>query len=785
MEKMVGTISFLSSKKKMIGAIILYLIVLSIGFHSVIFGNKSLYPITYIGRSTEYLTSNKEILKNIDAGGIYADSGAADWVEIPILSTAVWNVQKGELPLWDNYNSLGMPIIDNNNGSTLAPLAGIIYTGNSEAAWNFMYLLRVFIIMLFTYLFLDELGIKYGPALVGGIIFGLSGYVMLYLNIFFMHVDAFLPMLMWMTLKYRMKPNIQRWIGCSIVVAAMCLGGNPQNLITCSLLAFCFFVFSLFSNYNGTIDKKIDKIKSIMLYIGSYILGVVLTLGYWFSFLTLYMNSYSYHGNSGIKSKTLIELLGFIIPKGNFVAQYRASWMPYIGIVVFSIIFLQLNWRRNKQFFKEKLFFGGFILIFILKILGFPLINWIGRLPVLNELTFTKYNSCIYFSIAVLAAIALNDMLLYTTSIRKRLQCYFFVILAFVVGIIYYSKMFDSVGVLSAYLKVISIILIFIAIAAVMCLFIKDKRIYFLLVGFVLCTELLSYPISNSGLLIPKGVALEEPKFVTELKVHQENDYDRVFCVGGLLVGNLSAIYKISSIGGVSPTPEIHYWNFMNEFILNHNINLQMVTTQSSAYYPESKRFLDMLGIKFFMIDDYGKLDDPSLVPVYVDDRLTIYKNQTAFEKAYIIHDIITVNNEDDAFAVMKNNNFDFSKSAVVERGSSIEEIQSIGTMEDTVDIIDYNANSVKIKCNLSSNGLLVLTDLYYPGWNVYTNGVKGEILRTNDILRGVYLESGENIVQFVYQPKALIIGNAIAFGTVILLTIGTIIFINRKKGEL
>ena len=95
-----------------------------------------------------------------------------------------------------------MPIIDNNNGSTLAPLAFLLYFNNSEMAWNIMYIIRIFVIMLFTYMFIKELGLKFSIAFTGGVVFGLSGYVMLYLNIFFMHVDAFLPLLMWMTLCY-------------------------------------------------------------------------------------------------------------------------------------------------------------------------------------------------------------------------------------------------------------------------------------------------------------------------------------------------------------------------------------------------------------------------------------------------------------------------------------------------------------------------------------------------------------------------------------------------------
>lgn len=132
----------------------------------------------------------------------------------------------------------------------------------------------------------------------------------------------------------------------------------------------------------------------------------------------------------------------------------------------------------------------------------------------------------------------------------------------------------------------------------------------------------------------------------------------------------------------------------------------------------------------------------------------------------------------------MRDSNFDFRKSAVVEREEPLEHIQEATTEGDFIKSVDYKANTISAVCDMKSNGILVLSDLYYPGWKVYVNGEKRELLRTNDILRGVYLDKGENIVEFVYRPSALIIGTTVSVICLIMLVCILLIYQYKRKSE-
>ena len=51
---------------------------------------------------------------------------------------------------------------------------------------------------------------------------------------------------------------------------------------------------------------------------------------------------------------------------------------------------------------------------------------------------------------------------------------------------------------------------------------------------------------------------------------------------------------------------------------------------------------------------------------------------------------------------------------------------------------------------------MLVLHDLYYPGWEVTVDGEPQPILRTNLLFRGVEVPQGKHRVEFAFRPLSL-----------------------------
>ena len=62
--------------------------------------------------------------------------------------------------------------------------------------------------------------------------------------------------------------------------------------------------------------------------------------------------------------------------------------------------------------------------------------------------------------------------------------------------------------------------------------------------------------------------------------------------------------------------------------------------------------------------------------------------------------------------------------------------------------------------------GLLVLSEIYYPGWKVSIDGQKSDVKKVFDLFRGVDIASGTHRVVFSFQPIRVYLGLALAMLT-------------------
>jgi hypothetical protein len=105
---------------------------------------------------------------------------------------------------------------------------------------------------------------------------------------------------------------------------------------------------------------------------------------------------------------------------------------------------------------------------------------------------------------------------------------------------------------------------------------------------------------------------------------------------------------------------------------------------------------------------------------------------------------------------------------------------------QGTVQYLQYDDEYIRLSVN-GPAGLLVLSELYYPGWLATIDGEKTEIKPVFTALRGIDYPGGEHIVEFVYQPRSFYAGLAVT-----LISLGLSFFVllvrlisSRQKNEL
>ena len=156
----------------------------------------------------------------------------------------------------------------------------------------------------------------------------------------------------------------------------------------------------------------------------------------------------------------------------------------------------------------------------------------------------------------------------------------------------------------------------------------------------------------------------------------------------------------------------------------------------------------------------------PATLQLVYDGPNRIYRNPQALPRAWVVRRFIQAPAGDleAVKAVLGAQGFDPAAEAVVEASPGEQlPFPSLPPGEDSqldkVQVTTYAPQRVELQADLSTPGLLVLSDMMYPGWEVSVDGAPGRIYTTNLMMRGVFLPAGAHRVEFIYRPVMFLLG--------------------------
>src|SRR5262249_40902336 len=106
---------------------------------------------------------------------------------------------------------------------------------------------------------------------------------------------------------------------------------------------------------------------------------------------------------------------------------------------------------------------------------------------------------------------------------------------------------------------------------------------------------------------------------------------------------------------------------------------------------------------------------------------------------------------------------------------ANVNSVTNASTDAGPVEITSYSSREVKLKANPNASAVLLLNDKFDPAWHVSVDGRPATMLRCNALMRGGYLQKGEHVVDFTFQPQAKLFRvslAAIGFAGILLLVL-------------
>ncbi len=134
------------------------------------------------------------------------------------------------------------------------------------------------------------------------------------------------------------------------------------------------------------------------------------------------------------------------------------------------------------------------------------------------------------------------------------------------------------------------------------------------------------------------------------------------------------------------------------------------------------------------------------------------------------------ISSAENVAADIKSDSLDFENESLIEKklGLTLPQV-NISAVKNSVTCAEYGNNYQKYEVSTAANGLLNISEIWYPAWKVKIDGQPAELLRINYCLRGVVIPAGTHTIEMAYDSAAFNAGMWITLLT-LLLTMGFLI---------
>jgi len=219
----------------------------------------------------------------------------------------------------------------------------------------------------------------------------------------------------------------------------------------------------------------------------------------------------------------------------------------------------------------------------------------------------------------------------------------------------------------------------------------------------------------------------------------------RVFPLDSSPFNNAVPAYFFHSIGGYTGAKMNRYQELIDNAIFHEETGLNFGV-------------LDMLNVAFLTARQ--AFDLPGYTVVHQGDA-AVLRNETVLPKVFFPNEAVYVERPAQALQFLQGD-FDPRRHVVLETQQQFEhQADSLASFE----MLIYNARSIEFNLTKTEPGWVVLSETYYPkGWVAKINGEVTEIVAANFVLRAIFVDSGDHLITFEFNPASYRIGSVLSW---------------------
>jgi hypothetical protein len=698
--------------------------------------------------------------------------------------------QHGQLPLWNPLILSGMPLASNQLAMLFYPPNLLCLFLPVNAVLNGLFIAHLFWAGVGLYLFMRRgLAASVAASFLAALSFMFSGKVLAHVAAGHASLVGALAWLPWALLctHLALAERKRRYSLFAGVILALQATLHTQILIYTAYILLAYALFELLTTPSRE-DAPFLSVKfprSVVLLLAllplTFLLVGAIQILPLIEMMEHSNRALSLGEASAFSLSWLSLLVGLFLPTG----RGGHEMVIYLGLIPLSLA--PLAWCRRKD--SRVLFFVGLAVFSLLFALGshtplFDLCYYL--LPGLRWLrTPARAWFLLALATAVLAGYGFDTLTTRAWSIQTRRKLTVggmyvaFACLLLGAGLIMVYGQASRATIGLAFLPVASLGLIILTVRSKL-----NRQGLALTMTLLLLADLWSFDRPLLLFQSPEQTFAPQRE-VAEYLASQEGLF-RVYSPSYSLPQHVAALSGLQLVDGAEP---VHLWRYDQFMALAGGYPLPGFSTTIPPFPPaqdlaqahhDTHPNLTLLGLlnARFLAAEFP-MDDKDLTLLRVMGRTHIYENERALPRAFVVGRVKVISDEEEILSELAF--FDPEKLALLEEKPAWT--LDAPSLFQEAEVTFYSPNKIVVQASLSSPGLLVLGELWYPGWRAYDNGQEVKIHRANYLMRSVHLEAGRHTVEFAYDPLSFKVGRWVSAGAVLGLIV-YVVSVTRRRGE-
>lgn len=287
----------------------------------------------------------------------------------------------------------------------------------------------------------------------------------------------------------------------------------------------------------------------------------------------------------------------------------------------------------------------------------------------------------------------------------------------------------------------------------------------------------------NDGMFSEPRLSAGIAKTQTDELILRDTTYYRVLNLASNTFNENNTSYYHKSIGGYNAAKLRRYQEMIEEHIvgeMNKFARTVIATKGNLTNVPGDSLFpvLNMLNMKYAIMS----ASDNQTVPVF---------NPHADGNGWFVRQLTYVETADEEILGLHK----ISPKATALVNSAYKDALKADAGAQPYDstsyvrLTAYDANALSYEICSQEGGIVVFSDIFYPGWQANIDGEPADIACADYILRAINVPAGRHAVNFKFDPQSLHVTEAIANTALILLMLSLLAYavravLRRRKAK-